>query len=45
MISKFLKKYANHGIAHFIKYGLVGSLGLLVDMVLFFLENYQFDLY
>jgi len=39
MISSFLKKYANHGITRFIKYGLVGVLGLVVDMAVFYLMN------
>ncbi|ADQ78782.1 GtrA family protein [Paludibacter propionicigenes WB4] len=39
MISTFLKKYANHGITRFIKYGLVGCLGLLVDMAVFYVMN------
>ena len=39
MISTFFKKYANHGITKFIKYGLVGGLGLIVDMAVFYLMN------
>ncbi|HJV78914.1 MAG TPA: GtrA family protein [Paludibacter sp.] len=39
MISTFFRKYANHGITRFIKYGLVGVLGLVVDMGVFYLMN------
>lgn len=39
MISTFFKKYANHGITKFIKYGLVGLVGLVVDMSVFYLMN------
>jgi putative flippase GtrA len=39
MISTFFRKYGNHGITRFIKYGLVGVLGLVVDMGIFYLMN------
>ena len=39
MISTFLKKYSNHDITKFIKYGLVGVLGLVVDMGVFYIMN------
>lgn len=39
MITTFFGKYANRGIIRFIKYGLVGVLGLVVDMGVFYLMN------
>ena len=39
MLSTFYRKYANHGIMKFFKYGLVGALGLVVDMAVFYLMN------
>ncbi len=39
MISTFLKKYSDHELAKIIKYGLVGVLGLVVDMGVFYLMH------
>ncbi|MDR3653640.1 MAG: GtrA family protein [Paludibacter sp.] len=39
MISDLYKKYSNYGITRFIKYGMVGALGLVVDMAVFYLMN------
>jgi len=39
MISSFYTRLSRYGITKFVKYGLVGLLGLVVDMGVFYLMN------
>jgi len=37
MVSEFFDKFSNSNIAKFIKYGLIGLIGLILDMGLFYI--------